>query len=166
MKINHLLTGTFLIILLISITVIGSLSFNNSKKSLEESAFNQLTAIRETKKENIESYFDQIRNQILTFSEDKMIIDAMKEFKEVFHEIKEESEILDEQINEYAESNRNYYQDEYLTRLNPNVDRKRNIDEYWADDKETIILQYHYITNNLNPTGLKDNLNIAYDKSS
>ncbi|HEY9047525.1 MAG TPA: GAF domain-containing protein, partial [Ohtaekwangia sp.] len=54
-----------------------------------ESKFDQLKTINSTKKRNIEYYFDIIRNQILTFSENKMVVDAMKEFRTAFMQIGE-----------------------------------------------------------------------------
>ena len=45
-----------------------------------QSKFDQLKSITSTKKRNIEYYFDIIRNQILTFSEDLMVIEAVNAF--------------------------------------------------------------------------------------
>ena len=45
------------------------------------------TSVRSTKAYQIERYFQQIRYQVLTFSEDRMVIEAVQEFKAAFHEL-------------------------------------------------------------------------------
>jgi len=143
------------------ILVIGIFTYTSIKNVLEKEAFDELTAIREVKGNSIEIYFGQIRGQIKTFSEDGMIIEAMKEFKEAFHQINAtESELANYEI-----SVREYYQNEYLPRLNKNIDRTAAIDEYWVSDPKTIISQYNYISNNPHATGEKDNLHKANDGS-
>ncbi|MBK9190563.1 MAG: hypothetical protein IPM77_03135 [Crocinitomicaceae bacterium] len=67
MKINAKLTIAFFLIAFSSITIIGFLSYFKGKKSLEEESFNRLTAVREMKSTQIEDYFSQIANQIVTF---------------------------------------------------------------------------------------------------
>ncbi len=125
----------------------------------------KLASIRETKKQQIETYFNQIRNQVITFSEDQMIVDAMNQLKTAFHDVKKDNEVTDSKISRYTSDLRNYYYDEYLAKLNLNRKDKRKIEQYLPENDEAIILQYHYIANNLNPTGYKDNLEMAADKS-
>ena len=78
--------------LLLLMTVSGALPFlifsYLSLITLKEGIINlnqnRLVSIRETKKLQIEDYFKQIKKQIITYSSNRMIIDAMKEFKVVF----------------------------------------------------------------------------------
>ncbi|MHC4269511.1 MAG: response regulator, partial [Planctomycetota bacterium] len=60
---------------------------------------------------------------------------------------------------------KDYYDDEYLARLNLKAKDKRKIEQCLPENDEAIILQYHYIANNLNPTGSKCNLEMAADGS-
>ena len=128
-----------------------------------ESKFDQLTAIRSTKKRNIEDYFNGIRNQILTYSEDKMIVDAMKAFKQAFAEVG--SGLSEEEIESMRNNVREYYENEYLPRLNVNKDEPESIEKYWETDPKTIYMQYHYISHNENETGKKHLLNTPEDGS-
>ncbi len=155
----------FLLIGVLSIAATGVLFYLETSSTLTRTRFNHLTSIRETKKSQIETYFDQVRNQIITFSEDKMIIDAMKQFKTAFHSIKKNNVFANTQILSYASTVSGYYENEYHTRLNSNVQDKREIEQYLPDDDRAIILQYHYIANNPNPTGSKDILEMAADGS-
>ncbi|HDY67849.1 MAG TPA: PAS domain S-box protein [Candidatus Scalindua sp.] len=159
------LTLGFVPIGIISIIITGSLCYLNTKNALKKVYFDKLTAIRETKTNQIESYFDQIRNQVITFSEDQMIIDAMNQFNTASYNVKKDNYLTDSQVLQYALSVRNYYDDEYLPGLNSNVKDKREIEQYWPEDDEAIILQYHYIANNQNSVGSKDNLEMAADAS-
>lgn len=83
LKINAKLTLAFFVIAFTSITIIGFLSYFKGKNSLEKESFNRLTAVREMKAAQIEDYFNQIGNQIVTFSEDHTIIEAMRDFQKV-----------------------------------------------------------------------------------
>lgn len=124
-----------------------------------KSKFDQLTSIRSTKKKNIEDYFENIRNQILTYSEDKMIVDAMKAFKVAFQELGqniEEKKLL--HMKQHVEE---YYQNEFLPKLNANSDRQENLEQYWDNASRTILMQYQYISNNVNETGKKHLLDSA-----
>ena len=150
----------FLLIGILSIVTTGVLFYLNTKSTLKKVYFNQLTSIRETKRRQIETYFDQVRKQITTFSEDKMIVDAMKQFKSTFHNIN--NGFTDSRTPQYSLGVRKYYKNEYLARLNEKAQDKRTVEQYLPDDDEAIILQYHYIANNPNPIGSKDNLEITF----
>jgi methyl-accepting chemotaxis protein len=159
------LVSAFLLVGLLSVVITGWQSFQSSGKTLRETAFDNLTAIRETKKRHIEDYFDIIRKQIVTFSEDRMVVNAMRQFKTAFHEIKKDSKTNRSRISEYAESLRAYYGNEFLTRFVQGGQSEGEIDRYLPHEDGSIILQYHYISNNPNPTGRKDNLQMAGDGS-
>jgi|ETNmetMinimDraft_16_1059900.scaffolds.fasta_scaffold01500_5 diguanylate cyclase (GGDEF)-like protein/PAS domain S-box-containing protein len=159
------LLTTFLLIGILSITITGFIFYLNAESTLKKVHFNHLTSIRETKKRQVETYFDQVRNQIITFSEDQMIIDAMKRFRKAFYEVKKGNEFNDSKISQYISGIKDYYDEEFLTRLNANMKEKRGIVQYWPENAEAIILQYHYIVNNPNPTGSKGNLEMATDGS-
>ena len=154
---------------IMSVSITGWLVYVNAKNALEKSHFNQLTAIRETKRRQIETYFNQIRNQIITLSENQMIVDAMTQFKNAFMDFEMNDEIVSK-IETYTSSIESYYQDEFLPRLNANIKTKRTIEQYWPEDDNdpqyhATVLQYSYITNNPHPTGEKDKLDFADDGS-
>lgn len=75
------LIANFLILSIIPALIISFFSYNNSKKSLEEAATNQLTVIRDSKKNEIEDYIDNIKNKVSFMSKNYIAIDAMQEFK-------------------------------------------------------------------------------------
>ena len=113
-KIGTKLLLAILVPTLLSIVVISLMGFVVAKQTLEEQSFKQLMAVRESKKKQIENYFQQIRKQVRTFSEDSMIIDAMLEFETAFRDRPVELNMKDEN------QLRDYYQTEFLPRLNEN----------------------------------------------
>jgi PAS domain S-box-containing protein len=154
------------IIAIVAVGVIGFISYSSAKSAMERESFNKLTAVRELKANQVTDYFQQIRNQIITLSEDRMIIEATNEFIDGYKRIKNELNINDSQLKMMDNTIRGYYQDEFLTRLNKNLDYEAQIDRYISVNDNTRILQYFYLAANFNETGSKHLLNRSNDISS
>ncbi len=145
---------------------IGWMAISNSHHTLEEEAKNQLISIRDMKKGEIERYFGTLRDQVITFSNDRMIIDAMSAFKQAFKQHHLESNLAP--IAQLRSELRSYYQDEFgetYNQLNPNSSADINTLLNSLDD-ESIALQYSYIQENANPLGSKDALDRAAGNST
>jgi methyl-accepting chemotaxis protein len=161
------LIAALLLVGIVCIVSINLSSFYLVRKFFLNASFESFTAIREIKKQQIESYFQQIRNQCHTFAQDTMIVNAMKEFKATVYKVDQDGKYSNEKIAEFTEGLKQYYKNEYLARLNPNVEVKRTVEQYFKNMQvPTIILQHFYIAANPNPTGKKDNLNMANDGSA
>jgi hypothetical protein len=128
-----------------------------------QSKFDQLKSINSTKKRNVEYYFDIIRNQIRTFSENKMIIDAVKSFRKAFAAI--QLDITEDQLQAMKTNLQQYYADEFIPRLKENTDQLERVEHYFPKEVQADILQYHYISNNPHATGQKSLLDDAGDGS-
>ncbi|MFT5375784.1 MAG: methyl-accepting chemotaxis protein [Candidatus Latescibacterota bacterium] len=165
---SSLKIGTKILIMLSAIAILavgisGYVGYNIAQKSIEKESFSKLTAVREMKANQIEDYFQQISSQVITFSEDRMVIDAMKLFKTGFYNIESESgaanaEDLDLKL-------KKHYQEKFLPRLQPNLDRPVSVSSYWPQDIKTRILQHLYIVSNPYQTGAKHLLDQADDGS-
>tara|TARA_B100000508_G_scaffold137355_1_gene131516 strand:- start:13130 stop:15448 length:2319 start_codon:yes stop_codon:yes gene_type:complete len=164
-KIGFKLTVAFFFIAFLSILVIGYLSYIKGKNSLEEESFNRLTAVREMKASQIEGYFRDIRNQIITFSEEHTIVEAMLDFKKGFDTIDHISDYSSTDIENYKNRLEGYYTDEYLPRLNTDTLISKNIERHWPSHESAVVLQDLYISHNKNPVGRKHYLNKADDES-
>lgn len=145
--------------ILINTLLIGAISYINSRNSLRNAYFSQLTSVREIKKRGIEGYFDQIRSQVTTLSEDRMIVDAMAAFKEAFHNQSFDTNSLDFQNRE--SSMMSYFENEFL----PRVNYLGTVEDYMSQDPQSIYFQAQYISDNENPAGSKDNLTRADENS-
>ncbi|MBI4894824.1 MAG: HAMP domain-containing protein [Candidatus Aenigmarchaeota archaeon] len=148
----------FVAVSITPVLIISYLSFAASTSAIEKQTFDHLTALREAKKDQIERYIDQLRHQTNTLSESTMTIGAMRELSYGFHNIENELDLTDEDFVRYNSSLRDYYQNELLTRLNPNLDVVKTPDDYWPTYRKTIIQQYRYIADNPNPTGKKEDM--------
>ena len=164
-KLRSKLLAAFLFIGLGAVLITGWQSYRSAKAALEGASFKALTAVRETKKRQIESYFDHIRAQIVGFSESQMIVAAMREFNEAFRDLEAEQE-HDKDKAIHVKNLRSYYQREFLERLRTvDATTPRSVDAYMAESAVARQLQDHYIAGNPHPTGQKDHLNAAEDGS-
>ncbi|NCC50817.1 MAG: methyl-accepting chemotaxis protein [Spartobacteria bacterium] len=157
------LVGLFLVLSLVPLILLSALTYSRASRALERQTFAQLTSIRETKGRQIEDYFDQIQKQLITLSEDVMIADFAVALKDAFRKMEEN--VTDEEYKKMEQTVRQYYQDEFLPRLNKNLKQPKAITEFWPADRETIILQYYYLAHNRNATGEKHKLDNANDGS-
>jgi signal transduction histidine kinase len=82
LKLKTKLQLSFLLIGLLSVSVTGWQAFENARDVLEKITFDRLTSIRETKKRQIGTYFQQIRNHAITLAENRMVTQATREFIE------------------------------------------------------------------------------------
>ncbi len=156
----------FLLISLTAISAVGFISYNTARTSLHNEQFNKLTAVREIKAAQIEEYFQQIRDQVTTFSEDRMIVNAMKKFKGGFHTISSVIKMSTEDQQKNMElSVKSFYEKEFLPDLNKNLDKPASLTDFMPVDKMTQYFQYKYISENSHPRGEKHNLDASGDGS-
>ncbi|MCB0155593.1 MAG: HAMP domain-containing protein, partial [Anaerolineae bacterium] len=127
---------------------------------------NKLVAVRDIKAGQIEDYFGRIAGQARTLSADRMTIEAIKSFSAGFAGLSDELALDQATITANNETLRTYYQNEYLARLNPNLETPAVVDSYWPAADNTRLAQGLYIAGNPNPTGQKDNLPDAGDGSA
>jgi PAS domain S-box-containing protein len=168
---GRLKIGAKILLLTVSLTItviIISLIVSNysTHLALEKAAFDKLTAVREMKSQQIEDYFLSIQNQMLTFSEDQMIIDAMRSFNDSFRSIRGE---LVPRIDDYAGAEsalQRYYEEEFIPRLAENLVEAPDRRQYLPTGETTRLLQYLYIAGNPEPTGEKHRLDAAKDYTS
>jgi len=131
---------------------------STSHKALEAASKERLIAVRNATKENIEDYFGTIRNQVLTFSKDLMVVEAMSSFKDSFPLFRQESfttdiETLRRQLGQYYSGD---FSREYQQR---NPGEQASTAPWLAQlSADSVALQYHFIKANPNPLGEKDKL--------
>jgi hypothetical protein len=128
-----------------------------------QSRFDQLKSITSTKKRNIEYYFGIIRNQILTFSEDRMVVEAVNAFRSSFYSMGEN--LSEEEVNKRKEGLHKYYANEFIPKLNDNASRGAIADDYIPASTRALTFQYLFISNNPHPTGQKSLLDDGGDGS-
>ncbi len=144
--------------------LVGWRTFLLSEQALTKRASSQLISIREIKRTQVEDYFNNIADQIRTFSNDVMIIDAMHEFSRTYDSFLAESGGFDASM---VKSLKDYYQNQFgvtYSRLNQG-ENANALDKYNGLDENGRALQARYISNNPNPLGEKNNLSKSEDGS-
>ena len=164
-KISTKILGVAVGIAVSTLLVSGLVGFSLIRDAVETQAFAKLTAVREMKAQQIEDYFGFIRRQILTLSEDRMIIDATREFRAAFDGFEQESGAAAEDSEADFSQLRDYYRNEFLPRLNANLDEHAELSTFWPTGSAILALQDLYIASNPNPTGEKHLLSAADDGS-
>ncbi|HLP11149.1 MAG TPA: SpoIIE family protein phosphatase [Flavobacteriales bacterium] len=166
MKIGLKLTIYFFIIAFFSMLVVGIISYHKAKSSLKYESFNRLTAVREMKATQIEDYFQLISDQVSTFAEDRMIVYGTRRLKEAFNNIDKSTGFNEANMRANDSLLRQYFEKEYLPRLNKNLRTKATFETESSKDIHTRILQTQYIASNPNPVGEKHFLNQPYNDTS
>jgi len=135
--------------------------------TLRREALNKLIAVRDIKKIAIEQYFQTINDQVITFSDNQMIVDAMRKFKEAFHSVRTENNVAAADLDRMRKELHSYYIDEFNEEYKKrNHGTSSNAESYFRQlDDDTVALQHYYIKDNKNPLGSKHLLDKAGDNS-
>lgn len=146
--------------------LISWLSAQQGEAIVEEQVIKQLSALRETKKSEIEAYFETLSSQAKTYSSGATTVDAMKGFKEAFRHYREETLTLVGP--QERQSLNNYYVNEFNERfasrnMQENFDVAGTIAQL---DNDSIALQYAYISKNPKALGEKNAFIAAADSST
>ena len=103
----------FLAVGLIPLTVVGITTLTKASLSIEKQAFAQLESVRDIKKSQIIRYFQTVKDQVITFSEDKMIIEAMRQFDRAFDDFNAENTITSEDLTSMQKALFGYYANDF-----------------------------------------------------
>ena len=125
--------------------------------ALEAQAFEQLVTSRDVKRAAVERYFSDIRNQIITFSEDRMVVEAMRDFKSTFNVYNKERGFKPSDLRRMKSELRTYYDGPFSAEYRiQNSGQAAPTTRMLAPlDSDSIGLQYDFITSNLHPLGSK-----------
>lgn len=70
-----------------AVLVTGVLGYIAGRDSLQRAIFHQLSAARQTKTRQVESYFRDTRNDLRLLASTKMVVDAMRDFRSTYDEL-------------------------------------------------------------------------------
>lgn len=114
------------------------------------------------KQAQIEDYFSHIRDQILTFAENRMVIGAMREFPRRFDSYLEQARLDEESITKLREDLATYYNGEFATEYESQNSRPVEAGTLLARlDDQSVALQHAYLRANQHPPGAKHLLDAA-----
>ncbi len=168
MKIRTKLIIGFLACGLVPLLVVSIASFfsmkngmttltDQARKDIQHKVTASLQAQESLKKDQIEKYFESIRDQVLTFSENRMVVDAMRDFKSSFKTYRKQLEVNDSRLQEMRQELSTYYTGDFSTEYaNQNDGATPATGRFLAQlDDDSIALQHAYIRANSNPLGSK-----------
>jgi class 3 adenylate cyclase len=152
-----------LMLLLVSLgssIVIAYQGYRSGKQALEDSIFKQLTSLRASRSDQIETYFEGLRAQLSTLGESPLTLEAIAAFERGFDQLQNA-----ELRREWDLKTDAYYELEFLPRLRKTVEGDPQLQVYRPFRKATRYLQYHYIANNSELTDQRRRLVAAPDGS-
>ncbi|MCP3985601.1 MAG: methyl-accepting chemotaxis protein [bacterium] len=133
-----------------------------SQEALQSQVLSKMEGLRDTKRQSIEDYFGTIHDQAITFSENRMVIDAMREFKGNFKRYRQEAGIEFGRVEKMRTELSSYYTGdfakEYQNQNGSAIDAAALL-RGLGDD--AVALQHAYIASNPNPLGSKHLLDQA-----
>ena len=167
MKLGTKLLLTFLAVGVIPFTVIGIISLNKSSNALKKQSFSQLESIRDIKKNEVTRYIQTVKDQMITFSENRMIIEAMQQFDSAFDDFIEENGITADNLQSMRQKLFTYYKNDFSEEYSKlNNGNSPDVERFFEQlDDESLALQHSYIKANEHPLGSKDQLDSAADES-
>jgi methyl-accepting chemotaxis protein len=161
------LLAAFLCIGILPFAVMAIVALSKADSALSDQAFAQMRSMRDVKKGQVLHYLETIKDQAVTFSEDRMIVSAMDGFAKAFETFREENELSDQKMADLRQSLATYYNQDFSAAYRDQNDgRSPDVSTIIGlIDNSTVALQYHYIKANSNPLGSKDALSRAGDRS-
>ncbi len=147
-----------LLISSLATSIVGYLGYQSGQEALKQSIYDRLTSIRTAKTFQVENYIGFVRNQVQSFSESFMIVDATKAFVSATHQLR------DKKLSEPEELKlQEFYEKVFMPELDKRVDAKLVLQSVYPPPGIARYLQYHYIVNNKFPVKDKSLLIDAQD---
>lgn len=164
---SKLLLGLF-VVAVIPLVAMGAAVYVSAEQAVMAKSVAQLEAVRTIKANQLQQYFQTLEGQTAAFAENRMIVEAMRDFRVSFRTAIEESEITAEDLNHRRQQLRTFYANEFTEAY-----RQQHPDKspdagglFDALDDESVFLQYEYVRSNPNPVGHKQQLDRAGDRST
>ncbi|MDG3002617.1 adenylate/guanylate cyclase domain-containing protein [Paludisphaera mucosa] len=160
LSVQSKLTMMLLLVSVGSIFVISFLGYDSGMRAVKAGVEDQLTSLRTSKAYQIRSQIEGFRNQVYVFSDDYMIVSAMREFRDACDDLAARPAPP-----EYEASLVDFYGKEFIPRLTGYVEGKPALENYIPKLPWSRYLQHHYIAANPNKVGEKWKLDKAGDGS-
>ena len=165
-EMKWMLIISMLIAGLIPLLGTGLYALNKAEGALESKGFDQLNSLAAVKKDEIESYFQQINNQIITLSENQMTVEMMREIGEGFNDLVSDLSADGAAMAKYRRDVQSFYDNEFADKYSKETGESVTSSMLMPDSDNGIIAQYLYISNNQHPLGSKSQLDDPDDGST
>jgi len=142
----------------VAVLITGVLGYLRAREALERAIFDQLTAARETKAQQVESYFRTVRNEVRLLAASKMVVDATRGFREAVDEF--DGKPVPPEVRERVHG---WYEEQYMPTVRRLLGKDVPVDEFLPATAAPYFLQDLYIVRNPHPAGRRDLLDNAGD---
>ncbi|QNI33991.1 HAMP domain-containing protein [Alloacidobacterium dinghuense] len=159
-SIRYKLLSLLLLLGVMTFAVTGTIAYIKYLSALKNDVMNQLTGVTRSKAFQIQAYYRTIHNHTETLSDDRMFIEAMREFRAAYRKM-DDAPIPADALNAVREDYQNHFYPD-MQRLK--MARPR-VEDYLPFTPAALELQYLYIAKNPNPAGRRDQLADAGDNS-
>ncbi len=132
-----------------------------ASNALKESAYNEVSTIRDWKKYQVEEYIHDIRNQIQTMAENTITIGAMVAFSDAFSNIDVHTGIEKAEISAMQNGLVEYYKGSFGAIFKEKNGESVDTQALIPTDPNAIIAQHYYVSQGNSAVGNKQDLDIA-----
>ena len=130
----------------VGVLITGVLGYMRAGEALQDSIFNQLTVARQTKAFQIENYFHGIRREMRVLAGTKMVIDALRGFREAIDGL--DSSPVPADVRKRVHD---WYDERYMPMVRRHVGPKATVEEFLPTASSAYFLQDWYIVANPYP---------------
>ena len=163
-SITRKLIALLFVVGFVPMVIVAVLMYQSAYNGIETKSLDQLEAIKTVKAKQVQDYFGFIKNQIQTFSENRMVVEAMSQFPEAELSAREEAGVTAEQLVEMKKDLQRYYSQEFGAEYrNRNEGAQPPLREQFQLDDDSLFLQHQFISSNPNPLGSKEVLDTPED---
>src|SRR5919107_1419958 len=154
------LFATLVLLGAIAVLLTGVLGYFRARDALEKAVFDQLTAARETKARQVETYFRTIQAELRLLAASKMVVDATREFRIAVDQLEREGTSSD-----LRQKVGNWYAENLIPLMTNVMGKEPALGDYLPVGAAPYYLQYHYIVANPNSAERRKLLDDAGDGS-
>lgn len=129
---------------LITVSVTNIISAHNAIYNAE---YRLLQSLKFAKKDQIESYFEQMRNQVSVLAENKTIVEALKDFSTGLDKLPDDLALTHQQRNAISQSVERYFNADFSDKYaSLNEGKKVELQTLLPNQQKTLAAQYLYIS--------------------
>ncbi|WP_043286164.1 adenylate/guanylate cyclase domain-containing protein [Reyranella massiliensis] len=155
------LFAVLLLLGVVAVVITSVLGYIRAREALEKVIFDQLTSARETKANQVEAYFRTVRSEMRLLAASKMVVDAMKGFRDTVDEL-DRREVPEETRQKVL----GWYNDEYMPMLRRVLNKDVPVDDFLPVGAAPYFLQKSYIVDNPHPAARRKLMDDAGDGSA
>lgn len=155
------LFAVLLLLGVVAVLITSVLGYIRAREALEKVIFDQLTSARETKAHQVEAYFRTIRSEMRLLAASKMVVDAMKGFRDGVDEL-DQREVPAETRQQVLD----WYNDEYMPMVRRVLNKDVPVDDFLPAGAAPYFLQKLYIVDNPHPAARRNMMDDAGDGST